>query len=134
MKLNFKEKYLIILVILCFVAVGFYYSYAIFVTKQLQENVVVVKLENKTLNLKVDGKESSVKVLKNTNKEYKCLECINCGLCINACPININPKYMYFNKDKKSKMYKKECIKCGMCSYVCPSKIDLYKGDNDDKK
>ena len=33
MKLNFKEKYLIILVAFAFVVVGLYYSYAIFVTK-----------------------------------------------------------------------------------------------------
>ena len=71
MKLNFKEKYLIILVAVCFISVAFYYSYAIFVTKQLQENVVVVKLENKVLKIKVDGKEGSFKVFKNTNKEYK---------------------------------------------------------------
>ena len=34
MKLNYKEKYLIILVVLCFIVLGFYYSYAIFITKQ----------------------------------------------------------------------------------------------------
>lgn len=71
MKLNFKEKYLIILVALSFVVIGLYYSYAIFVTKQLQENVLVVKLENKSLILKVNGVDSKVKVEKNTNKEYQ---------------------------------------------------------------
>ena len=71
MKLNFKEKYLIILIALCFIVIGLYYSYAIFVTNQLQENVVVVKLDNKSLDLKVDGKENIVKVLKNSNREYK---------------------------------------------------------------
>ena len=40
MKLKLKEKYLIVLVVLCFISVAFYYSYAIFITKQLQENVV----------------------------------------------------------------------------------------------
>ena len=71
MKLNFKEKYLIILVALAFIVVGLYYSYAIFVTKQLQENVVVVKLDYKSVSLKINGKEGPVKVLKNTNNEYK---------------------------------------------------------------
>ena len=70
MKLNFKEKYLILLVALCFISVAFYYSYAIFVTKQLQENVVVVKTENKTIELKIDGKDKKIKVSKNNDKEY----------------------------------------------------------------
>lgn len=62
-------------------------------------------------------------------KKQKCIEknCINCGLCNKVCPININPKYMYHENDKKSKEYKKKCIKCGLCSYVCPSKINLMK-------
>lgn len=68
-------------------------------------------------------------------KEYKEKQCINCGLCVSICPVNINPKYMYFNKDKKSKNYKEKCINCGLCSYNCPSKINLNKGVcNSDKK
>lgn len=70
MKLNFKEKYLIILVALCFVVVGLYYSYAIFVTKQLQENVVVIKTNNRTLNLKVLGKDNKIEVSSNSSKDY----------------------------------------------------------------
>ena len=61
-------------------------------------------------------------------KEYAELECINCGKCIQVCPVQINPKYMHFNKDNKSKNYKEKCVNCGMCEYVCPSKINLTKG------
>lgn len=70
MKLNFKEKYLILLVVLCFIVVGFYYSYAIFVTKQLQENVVVVKVDNNRVELKVNGKENAV-IKANTSEDLK---------------------------------------------------------------
>ena len=62
MKLEFKEKYLIILVLVCFIAVGFYYSYAIFVTKQLQENVLVVKTINNNISLKVNGNNEKVTI------------------------------------------------------------------------
>ena len=55
-------------------------------------------------------------------------------MCNDVCPVNINPKYMYFNKDEKAKEYKKECINCGVCSYLCPSKINLNKGVRNDKK
>ena len=54
-------------------------------------------------------------------------ECINCGLCNKVCPININPKYMHEEEDKKAKKYREKCIDCGLCSYICPSKINLTK-------
>ncbi len=60
--------------------------------------------------------------------------CINCGLCYKNCPININPKYMHFNNDEKSKKYREKCIGCGICSYVCPAKINLRGVYKDDKK
>ena len=71
MKLNFKEKYLIILVALCFIVVGFYYSYAIFVTKQLQENVVAVKVDNNRVTLKVDNKDNKVSIKGNSKEDIK---------------------------------------------------------------
>lgn len=71
MKIKLKEKYLIFLIILCFVSVSFYYSYAIFITKQLQENVVMVKIDNKSVTVKVDGNDNRVNVLKNSIKDVK---------------------------------------------------------------
>ncbi len=71
MKLNFKEKYLIILVAICFIVVGFYYSYAIFVTKQLQENVVSIKVDSNRVILKVDNGDNLVTVNGNSQKELK---------------------------------------------------------------
>ncbi len=44
------------------------------------------------------------------------LECINCGLCVEVCPVKINP---LVKNDK--------CIKCGLCNYICPSKIKIYE-------
>ena len=46
----------------------------------------------------------------------KTQECINCGNCLNYCPVGANPKTGY-------KMEK--CIKCGLCSYICPANINL---------
>ncbi len=71
MKLNFKEKYLIILVALCFIVVGFYYSYAIFVTKQLQENVVSVKVDNNRITLKVNDKDNKITIKGNSEEDIK---------------------------------------------------------------
>ena len=71
MKLNFKEKYLIILVAVCFIAVGFYYSYAIFVTKQLQENVVAIKVDSNRVILTVDETGNKTIIPGNSQKEIK---------------------------------------------------------------
>ena len=70
MKLNFKEKYLIILVVLCFIILGFYYSYAIFVTKQLQENVLMVKVDNNYIDLLIDD-DNKITIEANTSKDFK---------------------------------------------------------------
>lgn len=95
-----------------------------------KDNIIINGLLNgqhiKDPNFIIDDKVKSIFI--NTIEKYKEKKCINCGICTNVCPVNINPKYMYFNKDKKSEDYKKKCINCGLCSYNCPSKINLNKG------
>ena len=56
--------------------------------------------------------------------------CINCGKCVDVCPIFLMPNRL--NKlslrgDMEGfvKMYGDYCIGCGCCSYVCPAKIPL---------
>lgn len=59
--------------------------------------------------------------------------CINCGYCVFACPMNLEPNYMV--KLIKSKQFDKaveeaglmSCMECGSCAYSCPSKIDHVK-------
>lgn len=80
----------------------------------------------KNPNFIIDGNVRSI-FINTINKEVE-KKCINCGICIEVCPVSINPKYMYFNKNKKAKEYKSKCINCGICTYNCPSKINLNKG------
>jgi len=100
------------------------------------DNVIINGLLNgihlKEVNYIIDKNIRSIFI--NTINKEKEYDCINCGMCNDVCPVNINPKYMYFNKDDKAKKYKKECINCGVCSYLCPSKINLNKGVRNDKK
>lgn len=62
-------------------------------------------------------------------KEEKCL---NCGACIDICPVGINPLLL---KEKNYKE-KNKCLKCGLCSYICPVYINFnysdIEGDNND--
>lgn len=55
------------------------------------------------------------------------LACINCGRCVDVCPMNLLPnKLDEFCVDKKgyeaSRLGLNSCIECGCCSYVCPSR------------
>ena len=56
--------------------------------------------------------------------------CINCGRCVNACPIRLMPtKLAQYaesgNQEKFEEYYGTECIECGSCSYICPAKRQL---------
>lgn len=60
-------------------------------------------------------------------REYPC---INCGRCIQACPINLVPsrlaKFVERKKiDEAVEWNLMDCIECGSCTFICPSKINL---------
>lgn len=60
-------------------------------------------------------------------------KCLNCGACLNICPVNINPHLLH-NPNYATKVSEK-CLKCGLCSYICPSHINFnkyfYGGENE---
>lgn len=56
--------------------------------------------------------------------------CIRCGSCVRACPMNLMP--MMYVRGVKSGMYEickdqyiEDCIECGSCAYVCPANIPI---------
>ena len=56
--------------------------------------------------------------------------CINCGRCVNICPMNLMPlayvrnvKKGYFENCRE--YYIDNCIECGSCAYVCPANIPI---------
>ena len=77
-------------------------------------------------------KNSSAIVAFKKNKLKKSNEtnCINCGRCVNACPIFLVPTMLYKaskqnNMEKFIELNGLECINCGCCSFVCPAKKPL---------
>jgi len=56
--------------------------------------------------------------------------CINCGRCVDICPMNLMP-LMYVRNTKKGdyetcqEYHIGNCIECGLCSYVCPANIPI---------
>ncbi len=69
--ISFKEKYLIFLVMVCFIVIGLYYSYAIFVTKQLQENVVSLRTTESNVLLKINDGNNKVSIKANSEQLLK---------------------------------------------------------------
>ncbi len=57
-------------------------------------------------------------------------DCIECGKCVEVCPVKLSPVLIMKCKIKKEKDIKKlidlhpeKCIECGLCSYICPAKL-----------
>lgn len=68
----------------------------------------------------------------NKRKEEEETSCINCGACMQICPVNINVKHCYFNK-----LNSKKCLGCGLCNYICPAKLklkEIIKSDNNENE
>ena len=58
--------------------------------------------------------------------------CIRCGLCAEACPVDLLPQQLFwyaqaedFERLESHNLF--DCIECGACSYVCPSSIPLVQ-------
>lgn len=59
-------------------------------------------------------------------------QCINCGSCLDACPMHLSPVLMmreatHGNLEKAKRFGLMDCIECGCCSYVCPASIRLVQ-------
>ena len=68
-----------------------------------------------------------------TRKESKPREvypCIQCGRCLDACPVFLNPSRLgqlaqLGRYEEMAAMHLADCMLCGSCAYVCPSNIPL---------
>ena len=58
------------------------------------------------------------------------MPCINCGQCVNVCPVSLLPQMLYRHLeaeqfDHAAELDLADCIECGCCAQVCPSHIPL---------
>jgi electron transport complex protein RnfC len=63
-------------------------------------------------------------------KKFSSRTCIRCGLCIQACPMNLMPNLLgiYCEKGRwedAEAYHIFDCMECGSCSYICPSRRQM---------
>ncbi len=56
--------------------------------------------------------------------------CVRCGHCVSACPMNLNPAFVYRairmgEGHRLPGLHLEDCLDCGCCTYSCPSHIPL---------
>jgi electron transport complex protein RnfC len=59
-------------------------------------------------------------------------ECINCGRCLEVCPMRLMPtlltKYAKTGRyDACEGVYINNCVECGSCAYACPARIPIVQ-------
>ena len=56
------------------------------------------------------------------HNEEQTSKCIKCGMCIDICPLGLNPL---------AKNLDPNCIRCGLCNHVCPANINLINREKE---
>ncbi len=87
-------------------------------------------------------KDLAVPVIKATNSVLCLLKdlngaadnpvCIRCGKCVEACPMRLQPLYLYrFTLAEDTRALNRlnilDCIECGCCAFTCPGKLPLVE-------
>ena len=80
----------------------------------------------------VKATNSILCLLKDLNGAADNPVCIRCGKCVDACPMRLQPLYLYrFQKAGNLKELERlnlmDCIECGSCSFTCPGKLPLVE-------
>ncbi len=102
-------------------------------TKKIISGGPMMGFAQSALNVATTKGSSSLLFL--TEKQFNHAEttqCINCGKCINHCPMTLMPRDIeraVNNKDFQEAFDKNvlSCIECGVCAYACPAKRPLVQ-------
>jgi len=80
----------------------------------------------------VKATNSILCLLKDLNGAADNPVCIRCGKCVEACPMLLQPVYLYrfgLAKDLKAlnRLNLLDCMECGSCAFTCPGKLPLVE-------
>ncbi|NHZ73158.1 MAG: electron transport complex subunit RsxC [Nitrospirae bacterium] len=65
-------------------------------------------------------------------QQFEETSCVRCGLCVDACPLNLVPTRIALAARKGAwnlaeRYYINACMECGCCAYQCPAQIPLVQ-------
>jgi electron transport complex protein RnfC len=80
----------------------------------------------------VKATNSILCLLKDENGAAENPVCLRCGKCITACPMRLQPLYMYRyvnagRVDQLQRLHIMDCMECGSCAFTCPGKLPLVE-------
>ena len=80
----------------------------------------------------VKATNSILCLMKDKNGAAENPVCLRCGKCVEACPMRLQPLYMYryvnANRlDQLERLNLMDCMECGCCAFTCPGKLPLVE-------
>lgn len=80
----------------------------------------------------VKATNSILCLMKDRNGAAENPVCIRCGKCVEACPMKLQPLYLYRyekaqNLEALERLNLMDCIECGSCAFTCPGKLPLVE-------
>ena len=83
----------------------------------------------------VKGTSSILYLSEGTTKRKEASNCIRCGRCADACPMGLEPFFLYKlakagDMDQLEANAIQDCISCGCCQFSCPANIKLLDNIN----
>lgn len=98
--------------------------------KQVYSGDTMMGMSYPSLDASILKPQNGLIAMKTLPKEKKPSDCIRCGRCIHACPMQLNPTDMdraYALRDVRTltELHTGLCMSCGCCTYICPSNRPL---------
>ena len=107
-----------------------YASCELDLVKQIWCGGAMMGVSYPTFRASVTKAQNGIIALKNPKKERTVGDCIRCGKCMRACPMNLIPAELdraYEDRDVRmlTDLHAGICMNCGCCTYVCPANRPL---------